>query len=92
MIHQNRVYNIVDYMKLAFAVCIVLHHTEMLSVLFGGGYYYVRKAIFCVAVPFFFVTTGFFLSNSMALKGVEHAIGGYIKRLLMPLLFWEYSS
>lgn len=90
MSDQNRVYNIVDYMEFVFAVCIVLHHTEMLSVLFsGGGYYYVRKAIFCVAVPFFFVTTGFFLCNSMVAKGMEHAIVGYIKRLLVPLLFWE---
>lgn len=69
MSDQNRVYNIVDYMKFAFEVCIVLHHTEMLSVLFCGGYYYVRKVFFCVAVPFFFVTTVFFYAILWLQKG-----------------------
>lgn len=58
----------------------------------GGGYYYISSCIFRIAVPFFFVTSGFFYGKKLIRGTAEerkNLLLRYIKRLGIPLFFWE---
>lgn len=77
-----------DLFKLFFAVCVVAIHTYALEKLPETAGYWITQGIFRLAVPFFFVTSGFLLGKRLygEREADCFAIAGYIKRLLSPLL------
>lgn len=57
---------------------------------FNRGDYYLEACVFRLAVPFFFVASGFFFGRKLSQEnGSKSVLQGYIKRLGIPLFFWE---
>ena len=85
-------YICVDYLKLFFCFCVVGIHAEIFFDFNNTFDYLIYHALFRQAVPFFFVATGFFLGiklfKTSNLKEKNVIINKYIKRLLIPYLFW----
>lgn len=77
----------VDFGKIFFAVCVVGIHTG-----FCRDSTLVNTYIFPIAVPYFFMCSGFFLGRKIARasdwKDYRAVLAGYGKRLLVPYLFW----
>lgn len=60
---KNNVYQWIDVFKLIFAALIVLMHADMLN---GNGFELrIQITVFALAVPFFFIATGFFVGNKL---------------------------
>lgn len=56
-------YKLIDFLKLFFAFCVIGIHTGFLLDYKVG--YYLLTIVFRLAVPFFFVTSGYFLSKKV---------------------------
>ena len=87
---KNYIY--VDYLKLFFCFCVVGIHAEIFFNFDNTFDYLIYHALFRQAVPFFFIATGFFLGLKLFkagdLKEKNLIINKYIKRLLIPYIFW----
>ena len=53
----------IDLMKLFFAICIVAIHTGLLNQFSSATNWYIMHMIFRLAVPFFFITSGYFFGK-----------------------------
>lgn len=58
---------------------------------FKYGYYGVTL-ILRLAVPFFFVVAGYFFAKNAKKNGLEETKNKYVKRLLIPYLFWGTAT
>lgn len=76
MTTEKKNYALIDFARIFFALGIIGIHTDFLLQYEWG--YYVHTNIFRLGVPFFFLTSGYFLSKKKA-KG---AIKDFIKRFL----------
>ena len=74
----------IDVMKFIFAVSIVVLHSR--AYLWLPHSYYVEKIFIRLAVPFFFVASGYFFQISL-LNG--KTFKNYAMRLVVPLIGWE---
>lgn len=84
--------NSIDIFKMFFCICIICLHTEFLKYIDIDAKisWIIEHWIFRMAVPFFFVTSGYFLAGRMDSKlGLVKAIKSYCSRLFRPLLFFE---
>lgn len=81
-------HDIVDYLKFLFAICVVGIHSNILE----GSILY--PCLFRIAVPYFFVASGFFLGKKIwiNISNPEYKWGGVFKRLIYKLLFFEPIS
>ena len=83
----------VDIGKLLFAYCVVAIHTLPFTEFSNGTIYDVLfKNLFCIAVPYFFVSSGFFLGKKLnqaeLLSEQRNIIVSYFKRLAIPYILW----
>ena len=85
-------FNIIDFTKLFFAICVVGIHSGLATALPDKANWYVMQLIFRMAVPFFFVTSGYFvgrkLCNSSGKSERVTICRIYVRKLVVPLLFW----
>ena len=83
-----------DIFKLFFALCVVAIHTYAVEGLPESVSYWIKQAIFRLAVPFFFAVSGFLLGEKIheQNKDLPTVIGKYIKRLLPLLLCVETAN
>ena len=74
-------YTLIDYAKLFFAVCIVVIHTDVfLSTRLSS--WMILHGICRLAVPFFFITSGFFFGKKLLIsKNIKQDLVKYCKRL-----------
>ncbi len=81
--------NTLDAFKLFFAVCVVAIHTYALDGLPQTVAFWLTQGVFRLAVPFFFVVSGFLLGRKLygQGQGVSATLRRYTVRLLWPLLF-----
>ena len=81
-------YTLIDYAKLFFAVCIVVIHTDVfLSTRLSS--WMILHGISRLAVPFFFITSGFFFGKKLLKsKNIKQDLVKYCKRLFVPFCFW----
>lgn len=94
MEHQKLEFFIIDILKLFFSLCVVCIHAWLYTRLPAPFDYYVEKGLLRLAVPFFFVTSGFFLAakyerykyDSACAKDITIA---YTKNLLPYLLIFN---
>lgn len=90
---QNVLYqgmNTIDVLKLFFSFCIVGIHTDLLCNLPENVQWMIMHLFFRVGVPFFMVTSGFFLGLKLN-KNVENRneiFRNYRQRLIPPLVMW----
>lgn len=85
----------VDFFKFFFAVCIVALHTSAIDFLPETINYFITKLVFRVAVPYFFVASGFFLGQKLSNttpENYQNIICAYCLRLLKALVFFEIIS
>lgn len=83
-------FNLVDVLKLFFCICVIAIHTNALENVNENLWWYVLHCICRVAVPFFFVASGFFyglkvVKNRADIKNITKK---YLIKLLIPFIFW----
>lgn len=89
---MKKQYNAIDILKVFFAICVVGIHTQIMQNENSNIEWGIFHGIFRLAVPFFFICSGFFLgiklykSNTIESGLIE--IKKYIKRLIIPLICW----
>ena len=86
---NKKEYNFVDILKFFFMLCVIAIHSNIESIFEKAGWY-ILHCIFRLAVPFFFVASGFFFMAKLEKSGggLEQTVKSYIKRILVPLLFY----
>lgn len=86
---KNDQYDFVDITKFFFMLCVVGIHTNIYELSYSYGWY-ILTCLFRLAVPFFFVASGFFFMAKLEKSGggLEQTVKSYIKRILVPLLFY----
>lgn len=85
--------NAIDIMKLFFAICIVGIHTNVLDHFSSRCNWYVTHLLFRLAVPFFFITSGFFFGRKfLQISGDKterlNICHQYIHKNLPMFIFW----
>ena len=86
-------YKCVDVMKLIFCMCVIGIHTNVLKMLPDIPAYFILKGVLRLAVPYFFVASGFFLGKRIYATGdISNSIKTYIVRLLKPYIVFETIS
>ena len=86
-------YQIVDILKFIFAICVVCIHSE----LFKGTelYEWVSPLFFRLAVPYFFIASGYFLGKKIYTDEKFNGFDkwwNYLKRLFQKLIVFEPIS
>lgn len=71
---NKRNYNFIDILKFFFMLCVIALHCHI-ELVFGRAGWYVLHCIFRLAVPFFFVASGFFFMSKLEKSG-----GGGVNR------------
>ena len=64
-------YNFIDILKFLFMLCVIAIHCHI-ELIFGRAGWYILHCIFRLAVPFFFIASGFFFAAKL-----ENIGGGY---------------
>lgn len=80
-------YNYIDYLKVFFAITIVLHHI-CISCRINNMFISIINFITQIAVPYYFVASAFFLFKQELSK---EKIIRYIKRILTLYFFWTIT-
>lgn len=79
----------VDLLKFLFALGVVLEHS-FVGFIDGGLYMFWNACILRLAIPFFFVASGFFLGRKIYNSGSgRYTWGGYYRRMILKLIFFE---
>ena len=82
----------VDIFKFIFCIFVVGIHTEVFNKL-GLMNWYIVNCIFRLAVPFFFVCSGYFYVKKIYLythDEIKKYTINYIRRLIIPFFFWLF--
>jgi len=90
---ENKNYDLIDILKFFFACCVVMIHTQLSNKIDNG--FYLQEILFRLAVPFFYVTSGYLFKNktSMELKkilkkfGIIYILGSFIYMFLTYLKY-----
>lgn len=82
-----RQYPALDVFKLFFAVCVVAIHTYAAAGLPPAVGFWLQQGVFRLAVPFFFVASGFLLGEKLSRRKESPAavFDRYVKKWLLPL-------
>lgn len=80
---ENKKYDMVNIMRMVCALLVVVIHTSAFAQFGGVAKYITSDVIARIAVPFFFVTSGFFLYGKINKEGY---INKYIKKLVVLYL------
>jgi len=89
---ERKMYNSLDVAKFLAAILIIVLHTAPLSDYSNVLNFALRSTITVVAVPFFFITSGFLFFeklNSLQEKEKNKYFLLYIKRLIVMYLLWS---
>lgn len=83
---------LIDILKFFFALCIVALHTGICDIFPESVGWYIEHCIFRLAVPYYFVATGYFLGKKLnkcnSTDEAKLCVKNYSKRLMYPLLLW----
>ena len=84
-------YDLVDFNKLLFAICIVALHTKALSILPEQTEWIIEHIVFRLAVPFYFVMSAYFLGVKIQrnVNEKDAVFKAYRRRLLPSYLTWS---
>ena len=83
-------YELLDIFKFIFCLMIITVHVNVLSTFSENTDWYVTHLLFRLAVPFFFVTSGFLFGKKIIEKDndIKETTKKYCIRLSIPLVFW----
>lgn len=83
----------IDILKLIFSFCVIAIHTSLLSDFNDDVNWYITHIILRLAVPFFFVASGFFYGKKIIKSNnIDKITYDYIKKLIYPFIFWLLIS
>lgn len=87
-------YELIDILKFIFEIFVVGIHTGIMTDSNDTFEWYILHIFFRMAVPFFFIASGFlygksFIKNKQNLRKITK---NQIKRLLIPFIFWMLVS
>lgn len=89
IVNQSSKVSSVDFFKLLFSLCVVALHTENAFMLSENANYYVTSLLFRLAVPYFFIASGYFLGKKLNKSGNKTSIEKqYISRNAPYWLFY----
>lgn len=84
---------VVDYGKIFFATCVVAIHTSLLKDVSPALWYYLNKLIWTMAVPFFYMVSGYFFNPKMIEIGRGWVkLPAQIFRFIPPCFFGQRLS
>ena len=88
---MSKQYDSIDLMKFIFCLCIIGIHTNISSIFPKALQLLIGRGFFRLAVPFFFVCSGFWIGKKYLKQPAELdiIIQKYIFRLLIPLIIFE---
>ncbi len=87
---ERKYYPAIDIVKIVCAILIVFIHTSPLGTVNGTLNSLLVNYISRIAVPFFFISSGFLLFKKTDVKDPDFAvIKKYLKRILILYLFWS---
>ncbi len=93
---SKKFYFMLDIVKFVCCFFVVALHTGFLSAFDDSVSYWLEKALFRIAVPFYFITSGFLLgekmSNIRSIIDIKKMFVHYSKRLFVLLLIFEPIS
>lgn len=82
-------YYLIDVLKLFFSICIVALHTNLFLREYPALYWYFSHVIWRIAVPFFFISSGYFFCQKVKASSTPHRVlKNAVKRLLILFCFW----
>lgn len=89
----KKVDNTIDFLKLVMSIMVVGIHTHIEKYIQSvQGQFYFVSAILRLAVPFFFVVSGYYLGKKFWNKDAierKSVLRVYVKNLIVPFLFWS---
>ena len=90
-------YYFVDIIKFLMCLCIIALHCGIHTVFDPDTQYWLEKGLFRLAVPFFFMTSGFLLGEKISkaendTEKIKECFVKYSKRLLLLLMVFEPIS
>lgn len=86
----EKTYSAIDITKFVFCLGIIALHTNLLSFLPTFEHYLIEKNLLRLAVPFFFISSGYFLASKWYKQnGSSNVIERYCKRLMLPLIVFS---
>lgn len=91
---MNKQYYLIDVFKFLFCLCVVAIHTSLLRNCSDDTSFWVTQLLFRLAVPFFFIASGFMLGSKITpvdadLPLCRNIIKKYCVRQLKLLVFFE---
>lgn len=91
----KKTYTSVDALKFFFCICVIALHTHIFLAVSEEAEFYISRVLFRLAVPYFFVASGYFLGRKY--KSTEKALHkqvlcSYLKRLLFPYVVFSLIS
>ena len=93
MQNNNKQYNLVDITKWVMACLVIILHAGVYKADVDSGLFYVERILLRLPVPYFFVSSGFFLArninNCKSERAVNACLNKYLNRLLVKFLFFE---
>lgn len=82
-------YELIDIIKFVFAIFVVGIHTNIMNNSENDIQWYILHILFRMAVPFFFVCSGFFFGRKIKEdEDIRKYSKKQIKRLMIPYVFW----
>ena len=85
-------YELVDLLKFIFAIFIVGIHTSIMNNFESNAQWYILHLFFRMAVPFFFIASGFFYGKKCKNGKIKDNAIKQVKRLIVPFVFWLLVS
>lgn len=86
---NKKTYRAVDIAKFFFCICVIVTHTSCLSVVPEIPRTIINALIIRMAVPFYFISSGYFLYQNMERRGDAVSVRRYIFRMVRPLIVFE---
>lgn len=84
-------YQLIDIFKFICAIFVVMIHSQIMSDPNDNIQWYIMHVILRVAVPFFFIASGFLFGKKYLkdIKKLKENSIKQVKRLIIPFLFWS---
>lgn len=83
-------YYTIDILKFIMALCVVAIHTDPAKLIEDTNIYIIYRSIVKLAVPFFFIATGFLLADKIGNENCDYnKIEFHIKKLLKIYVIWN---
>lgn len=87
-LEPQKQYPIIDFMKFVMACCVVVIHTSPLQDVSVDLNFWTQNCFVRIAVPFFFVASGFFLFRKLSGKNPSSVFQNYWMRIFRVYVIW----